>query len=117
MEINDAKTVADTVFQALANSTRREILRVLRDEGEQPVQRLAEHFAMRRPSVSEHLMVLRAAGLVDEQKRGRQRFYHLEPAPFAHLREWLAPYERFWTDRLASLDAFLATEDEENERE
>jgi DNA-binding transcriptional ArsR family regulator len=65
----------DTVFTALANPTRRELLRLLRDKGQQPVQQLANHFAMQRPSISEHLKVLRDAGLVSEHKQGRQRYY------------------------------------------
>ena len=75
----------DPVFAALANPTRRELLRLLRDEGEQPVQYLAEHFAMRRPSISEHLKVLREVGLVSEHKRGRQRYYRLEGTPLHAL--------------------------------
>ena len=58
----------DTVFAALANPTRRELLRLLRDEGQQPVQQLANHFTMQRPSISEHLKVLRDVGLVSEHK-------------------------------------------------
>ena len=70
----------DMVFAALANPTRRELLRLLRDEGQQPVQHLANHFTMQRPSISEHLKVLRDVGLVSEQKQGRQRYYYLEGA-------------------------------------
>lgn len=100
----------DTIFAALANPTRREILRVLRDEGQQPVQQLANHFDMQRPSVSEHLKVLRDVGLVDEKKRGRQRYYSLEGAPLQDIQEWLAPYERFWKGRMRNLEALLAEE-------
>lgn len=101
----------DTVFTALANPTRRELLRLLRDEGQQPVQQLAAHFAMRRPSISEHLKVLRDVGLVSEHKQGRQRYYHLEVAPLVEIQEWLAPYEQFWKDRFANLHEILAEED------
>lgn len=58
----------DQIFAALANATRREVLRLLRERGPQPVQALADHFAMRRPSLSEHLKVLREAGLVSEER-------------------------------------------------
>ena len=101
----------DTVFAALSNPTRREILRLLRDEGRQPVQQLANHFDMQRPSVSEHLKVLRDVGLVSEHKQGRQRYYSLEVAPLQGVQEWLAPYEKFWKERFANLDALLAEED------
>jgi|SRR5581483_7048110 len=102
----------DTVFAALANSTRRELLRLLRDEGQQPVQHLADHFAMRRPSISEHLKVLRDVGLVSERKQGRQRYYHLEAGPLLEVQEWLVPYEPFWRERFAQLREVLAEEEE-----
>ncbi|PGH41085.1 transcriptional regulator [Micromonospora sp. WMMA1996] len=95
------------VFAALANPTRRELLRLLREEGEQPVQRLADRFDMRRPSLSEHLRVLKDAGLVTEQPVGRQRFYALRPEPLRELADWLTPYERFWRSRLAGLREVL----------
>ncbi|GGU72122.1 hypothetical protein GCM10010211_42520 [Streptomyces albospinus] len=97
----------DRVFAALANGTRREVLCLLRDGGPQPVQRLAEHFAMSRPSLSEHLKVLRQAGLVSEQRAGRQRIYRLEAAPLGEVQDWLGPYERFWRAKLASLGELL----------
>ena len=100
----------DMVFAALANSTRRELLRLLRDEGQQPVQHLADHFTMQRPSISEHLKVLRDVGLVSEHRQGRQRYYSLQGAPLRAVQEWLAPYERFWTDRIANLAVILAEE-------
>jgi DNA-binding transcriptional ArsR family regulator len=74
------------------------------------VQQLADHFDMRRPSISEHLKVLRDAGLVSERKQGRQRYYHLEAAPLMELQEWLQPYERFWRERFANLRKLLEEE-------
>ncbi|WP_407287439.1 ArsR/SmtB family transcription factor [Streptomyces sp. BP-8] len=97
----------DRVFAALANGTRREVLRLLREGGPQPVQVLAEHFAMRRPSLSEHLKVLREAGLVSEERVGRQRIYRLEAVPLSEVQEWLGPYERFWRAKLAGLGELL----------
>jgi len=97
----------DRLFAALANATRREVLRLLRERGPQPVQALADHFAMRRPSLSEHLKVLREAGLVSEERAGRQRIYRLEAAPLADVQDWLHPYERFWHDRLKGLGDLL----------
>ncbi|MVU77070.1 metalloregulator ArsR/SmtB family transcription factor [Nocardia sp. ET3-3] len=97
---------ADRVFGALANPTRRDILELLL-EGEQSVQVIAERFDMARPSVSEHLKVLRDAGLVAEEKRGRQRFYRVEPDPLHDLQSWLDPFERFWRARLRDLGAVL----------
>jgi len=97
----------DRLFAALANATRREVLRLLRDEGPQAVQALADHFDMRRPSLSEHLKVLREAGLVSEERSGRQRIYRLEASPLADVQDWLHPYERFWRQRLRGLGELL----------
>lgn len=102
--------LTDDVFAALANPARRELLRLLLD-GPRTVSDLASHFAMRRPSVSEHLRVLRDAGLVSERKVGRERHYRLEAAPLAELQDWLHPYERFWRGRMKALRDVL---DEEN---
>lgn len=99
------------VFAALASPIRRELLRLLRDEGPMPVQQLADHFEMRRPSVSEHLKLLRDAGLVGERRAGRQRYYQLEAAPLREVFDWLVPYERFWRDRLSALRQVLDEEE------
>lgn len=98
------------VFAAVASPVRREVLRLLRDEGPQPVQSLADHFDMRRPSFSEHLKVLRDAGLVDERRDGRQRLYSLRAEPLRELSAWLTPYEQFWRTKLTSLRELLDDE-------
>ncbi|TYK53273.1 ArsR/SmtB family transcription factor [Actinomadura decatromicini] len=100
------------VFAALASPVRRELTGLLLD-GPRPVNDLASHFAMSRPSVSEHLKVLRDAGLVTEQRNGRQRIYRLEPGPLRELSEWLHPYERFWRERLSDLRRLLDEEEGE----
>lgn len=97
------------VFAALASPVRRELLRLLLD-GSQPVNALAAHFDMRRPSVSEHLKVLRDAGLVSERRAGRERHYQLEAGPLGEVRDWLTPYERFWRGKLGDLRALLDEE-------
>jgi DNA-binding transcriptional ArsR family regulator len=97
---------ADRVFAALANPTRRDVLDLLLD-GPKPVQDIADRFDMARPSVSEHLKVLRDAGLVTETRHGRQRHYAVQPEPLRDLQ-----YERFWRGKLGDLREFLdATDD------
>jgi DNA-binding transcriptional ArsR family regulator len=100
------------VFTAIANPARREVLRLLRDDGPHPVARIAAHFDMQRPSLSEHLRLLKDAGLVTERRDGRQRIYSLRADPLRDLAGWLAPYERFWRDRLAGLSDLLDSEDD-----
>jgi DNA-binding transcriptional ArsR family regulator len=99
------------VFAALASPVRREILGLLL-AGPRPVNALAEHFDLRRPSVSEHLKVLRDAGLVSEERDGRHRYYRLEAGRLEEVRDWLVPYERFWRAKLGNLRQLL---DEEGE--
>jgi DNA-binding transcriptional ArsR family regulator len=93
---------ADEVFAALASPARRELLRLLLD-GPRTAGDLAAHFDMRRPSVSEHLRVLREAELVTEQRSGRERYYSLHPGPLVELLDWLHPYEKFWRERVRAL--------------
>ncbi|QRP49931.1 helix-turn-helix transcriptional regulator [Amycolatopsis sp. FDAARGOS 1241] len=102
--------VNDDVFAALANPARREVLRLLLD-GPMAAGDLAERFAMRRPSLSEHLRVLREAGLVTEQRTGRHRVYSLEAGPLEEVTQWLSPFEQFWRTKLAALRDLLDEED------
>ena len=97
---------ADRLFGALANPTRRDILDLLLD-GEQTVQDIAERFDMARPSVSEHLRVLRDTDLVREEQRGRHRYYAVHAEPLVGVRDWLSPYERYWRARLTDLGEVL----------
>jgi DNA-binding transcriptional ArsR family regulator len=90
------------VFGALANPVRRQLLEALR-HGPRPAGELAGQFALSRPAVSEHLAVLRQAGLVREEPRGRHRYYHLAAEPLAEVQDWLGPFERYWRERLATL--------------
>lgn len=94
------------IFQAIADPTRRAILDRLR-EGEQPVGQLAEPFEMSLPAISQHLQILCNAGLVSQQRAGRQRLYRLNPAPLQQVSQWVAHYEQFWQQKLDSLGAYL----------
>jgi DNA-binding transcriptional ArsR family regulator len=94
------------VYTAIADPTRRGLLDLLA-EGERPVKRLAEPFAMTRPAVSQHLRVLREAGLVTERRVGRERRYRLRAAPLREVDEWVGHFERFWRGRLEALGEHL----------
>lgn len=110
-----ARAPSVDVFSALANPIRRELLLRLR-KGPAPVNDLARGFDVGRPAVSEHLQVLRAARLVREEPRGRERYYHLDPRPLADVETWLAAFTRYWDARLDALGDVLAAE-REKERE
>ena len=95
-------------FSALADPTRREIFeRVARRP--RPVGELAEGLPVSRPAVSQHLRVLREAGLVVPTRDGSRRLYRVDPQGVAGMRSYL---DRFWTDALAAFeDAARAEED------
>lgn len=94
------------VFHAVADATRRAVLDRL-SEKDLPVMKLAESFDMSLPSVSQHLKVLRMAGLVSERREGRQRVYSLTPGPLKQVADWVEHYDKFWRTRLARLGEHL----------
>ncbi len=96
----------DATFAALADPTRRAILARLM-AGEATVTELAEPFAISQPSVSKHLKVLEAAGLVSRGRDAQRRPCRLEAEPLAEASGWLEGYRRFWEDRFRHLDALL----------
>lgn len=94
------------MFSAISAPARRAMLTLL-TEREMPVLELAETFDMTLSAVSQHLSVLRAAGLVTARKAGRQRIYRLNPQPLKAVSEWVQTYEPFWTDKMAALGEYL----------
>jgi DNA-binding transcriptional ArsR family regulator len=90
------------VFGAIRHPARRRMLDLL-VEADRSVNMIAGHFRMSRPAVSQHLRVLLDAGLVTEQRHGRERRYRLVPARLGPVRDWIAHYERFWDDHLQRL--------------
>ena len=100
------------VFQALADPTRRELLRLLGEQEELPVTVLSGHFPMTRTAVAKHLHILAEAGLVKEQKVGRERRYRLDPEPLLEVKRWLAYYERFWENKLNVLKHLVESDED-----
>lgn len=97
------------VFQAVADPTRRKLIRLLVDQ-ELPVTVISGHFPMSRTAVSKHLRILSDAGLVKERKVGRETRYKLQPEPLLELKRWLAYYDRFWDNKLTALQNFVESE-------
>jgi DNA-binding transcriptional ArsR family regulator len=96
-------------FAALADPTRRAVFERLRG-GPRPVGELARGLPVSRPAVSQHLRVLKEAGLVTERKEGTRRLYQVDPGGLEVLRAY---FEEFWTDALA---AFKEAADAEQRR-
>jgi DNA-binding transcriptional ArsR family regulator len=89
----------DATLHALAEPRRREILAVIAD-GELPAGEIAGHFHISRPAISQHLAVLKAAGLVAERRAGTRRLYRARPQGVVELRAWLDAFWRSGLERL-----------------
>jgi DNA-binding transcriptional ArsR family regulator len=100
----------DHVFHALGDATRRQMLREL-SQGERTVSQLAQPFAISLQAASKHIKALENAGLIRREVRGRTHLCRLEPGPLESAHEWLAFYQRFWSDRLDVLERLLRRED------
>ena len=94
----NAYAEAAEVMDALGDPTRRAVLELLR-EGERPVGELAARLPVSRPAVSQHLRILRGAGLVTERRDGTRRLYRVDPEGLAALRTYL---ETYWSDVLSA---------------
>ncbi|WP_459615777.1 ArsR/SmtB family transcription factor [Bordetella sp. 2513F-2] len=99
----------DTVFRALGDPTRRQMLHELA-AGARTVGQLAEPHAISLAAASKHIRVLETAGLIRREVRGRTHLCHLAPGPLAGAHEWLGFYRHFWTDRLDALEQLLRKE-------
>jgi DNA-binding transcriptional ArsR family regulator len=111
-----ASSVKHDVFQAIADPTRRKLLKLLSKE-EMPVTAISEHFPISRTAVSKHLRVLADAGLVKERKAGRETRYKLEPEPLYELKDWLQYFELFWENKLSALRLFVESDVKEINRQ
>src|SRR5207253_1770350 len=98
-----------TALAALADPTRRAVFERLRT-GPRSVKAIAHGMPVSRPAVSQHLKVLKEAGLVTDRPEGTRRVYQIDPQGLGQIRAWL---DRFWDD---ALDAFKA-EAERNDHE
>lgn len=108
----DDENHLDMIFRALADPTRRAILRRLAG-GEALVKDLAEPFAMSKQGVSKHLLVLEEAGLIEKQVEGRSTRVRLRPEALQHVEDWVTFYRNFWAGSLAALAEIVDREAEE----
>ena len=94
------------IFRALADPTRRAVFEQLAAR-EMSVGELRSGFSVSQPAISQHLAVLRGAGLVRERREGRHAYYRVEPDGLAPLVDWVDRYRAFWPERLAKLKDLL----------
>jgi DNA-binding transcriptional ArsR family regulator len=100
----------EAALKAIAGPRRRQILTLVRD-GELAAGEIAAHFDVTRPAVSQHLSVLKEAGLVSERRNGTKRLYRARPEGLAELKEFL---EEFWDERLVALKREAEREERQN---
>jgi DNA-binding transcriptional ArsR family regulator len=106
---------SNAVFRAIADPTRREILRLLRT-GRCTVREIAANFPTSRPAISKHLRLLRNAGLVVDHKAGTARVYVLNAKPLLAINAWLRDYEALWGESMRSLKNYIEETEHQKEK-
>jgi len=96
----------ESVFEIIAEPNRRAILSLL-ISSQQSVGEIEQQLRMSQPTVSKHLRVLRDAGFVESTVDAQRRLYRLKPEPLQELDDWIAPFRRFWSAHVDSLERHL----------
>ena len=100
---------SDAVFSALADPTRRQVIRALSEQGPSTATGLAANLPVTRQAVTKHLSALANAGLVTSSRRGREKLYQISPRPLTDAVSWMADLGARWDGRLAALRDHVAT--------
>jgi DNA-binding transcriptional ArsR family regulator len=106
--VTDKQRREDAVFRAIADPTRRKILRLLRND-RLTVGEIAANFRTSRPAISKHLRLLRSAGLVVSHKDGTASICGLNAKPLRTVNDWLQDYREFWGESLRNLKPIFDT--------
>jgi DNA-binding transcriptional ArsR family regulator len=98
------------IFSALADPTRRSILELLAQRGKLTATEIYDQFPVSRPAISQHLKVLREAGVVRVEKRAQQRIYQINPQAMHELEGWARKLTQLWTQRFDALEQVIAAQ-------
>ena len=104
--VTESTAHRDVVFRAIADPTRRDILRLLRGR-QLRVGDIAANFKQSRPAISKHLRLLRSAGLVVTRQRGTARICELNAKPLRAVGSWLRDYEALWSESMRNLKRYV----------
>jgi DNA-binding transcriptional ArsR family regulator len=104
------------MFVALADPTRRTILELLASRGELAATAIYEQFSVSPQAISQHLKILREAGLVEMEKRAQKHVYRLNPQTLFEFEAWIQHMQQKWEERFAALDQVLEREKQKLER-
>ncbi len=94
------------VFQAIADPTRRAILLLVATQS-MTAGSIAVNFDTARPTVSKHLQILTACELLEQQQKGREIYYHLNPEKIKEIADFIEPFRKFWDDRFNKLEDIM----------
>jgi len=100
-----------TVFRAISDPTRRQILGLLADQA-MTIGEVTDHFDVTRPAIAKHLHILEEGNLIRVEVRGRERLNHLNPDPLKNVSDWIAIFDRFWDEKLENLKNALERDDD-----
>jgi DNA-binding transcriptional ArsR family regulator len=98
------------VYDAIADPTRRRLIRLLAETEEIPLHEIVAQFQMGRTAVSKHLTILKEAGLVLDRKVGRETRLRLNASPLREIQEWVAYYSKFWRTNMFRLNQLFEEE-------
>ncbi|GAA0358530.1 ArsR/SmtB family transcription factor [Bacillus horti] len=99
------------VFAAIADPTRRRLIRLLAEVEELPLHELTSQFSIGRTAVSKHLTILKEVGLVLDRKVGRETRFRLNAHPLKEIQDWVAFYSKFWNMNMLRLNQLLEEEE------
>ncbi|MBL4669020.1 MAG: winged helix-turn-helix transcriptional regulator [Flavobacteriales bacterium] len=94
------------VFQAIADPIRRDIIELVSNEP-LSVNEVAEKFKISRPAISKHLKILNECGIIEINKKGRERFCIIQPKTLLPAFLWIEQYQKLWEDKLDSFENYL----------
>jgi len=100
-----------TVFRAISDPTRRQILGLLSEKA-MTIGEVTDRFDMTRPAIAKHLHVLEEGNLIRVETRGRERLNHFNPDPLKNVADWIAIFDRFWDAKLDNLKHVLEQDDD-----
>lgn len=101
-----APALKHDVFQAIADPTRRKVLKLLANQ-DMPIVAISKCFPLSRTAINKHLHILSDAGLVSRERIGRETRYKLKPEPLVEVREWLSFFEAYWDEKLDLLKSYV----------
>ncbi len=101
-----------TLMKTLADPTRRAVYERITRQGAATVGELVKGSRVSQPAISQHLRALREAGLVAEERKGRQVFYSSQPQGLGPLIDWLGHYNQFWRERFDRIETLLKEMDQ-----